>query len=384
MKLIMHFLLRLFAKLPVKNIILFESMSGFQDNSKALFEEMITQQLDTKYRMIWFVADPEALRYHDYPNVQFMKKSGLTRKSLRYLYYNCVAKYCFYTHETLGYRRDNKQIRFFLTHGTPLKDSRGCFGPTEHHTYILTTSSFSANLRSASLLGGEDKMQILGFPRNDVMFHEEAGTNLFLEEYNYEKLIVWLPTFKRINNSDRMDFGIDMAQDISLMSPEFFQTLNEKLAVTNTLLIIKFHPNQDLRFVSFYDLSHIVTLSNAEMLEEGIDLYALLGKSDALITDFSSVYFDYLLQNKPIGFELGDIANYSSGRGFLVDQPLDYMPGKKIREANDFFKFIEQVATGQDEHVVERAKLCTKMNHYNDNNSAKRIIKFLEMDGISA
>lgn len=362
-------------------MVLFESMSGFQDNSKALFEEMMAQQLNIKYKMVWFVANPETINHREYPNVRFMKKSGLTRKSLRYLYYNCVAKYCFYTHETLGYRSDNQQIRFFLTHGTPLKDSRGCFGPTEHHTYILSTSSFSADLRSTSLLGGADKMQILGFPRNDTMYREDKGTNQFLEKYNYKKMIVWLPTFKRINNSNRMDFAMDAAQDVSLMSPEFFQTLNEKLASADTLLLIKFHPNQDLRFVSFYDLTHIVTLSNAEMLDASIDLYALLGKTDALITDFSSVYFDYLLQNKPIGFELGDIANYSSGRGFLVEEPLDYMPGEKIREANDFFKFVRLVAADQDEYVLERAELCTKMNHYNDNNSAKRIIKFLEMDG---
>ncbi|MBC1794117.1 CDP-glycerol glycerophosphotransferase family protein [Listeria booriae] len=381
MKLIMNFLLALFRLFPVKNIMLFESMSGFQDNSKALFEEMIVQKINEKYKMIWFVADPDMMENKGYPNVRFMKKTGVTRKSLRYLYYNCVAKYCFYTHEVLGYRTDDKQIRFFLTHGTPLKDSRGCFGSTENHTYILSTSDFAAELRAASLLGGADKMQVLGFPRNDKMFREDTGTKEFLAQYEYKKLIVWLPTFKHIHNSDRVDFATDSDHDISLMSPEFFKMLNEKLAVTDTLLIIKFHPNQDLRFVSFYDLSHIVTLSNHEMLQEGIDLYALLGKSDALITDFSSVYFDYLLLNKPIGFELGDMSNYSTGRGFLVDEPLDYMPGNKIHDEALFLQFIDQIARNEDNYVIERAKLCVKMNHYHDNNSAKRILEFLELEG---
>ncbi|MBC2021872.1 hypothetical protein HCA81_12485 [Listeria booriae] len=381
MKLIMNFLLALFRLFPVKNIMLFESMSGFQDNSKALFEEMIAQKINEKYKMIWFVDDPDGVNNQDYPNVHFMKKSGITRKSLRYLYYNCVAKYCFYTHEVLGYRTDDKQIRFFLTHGTPLKDSRGCFGPTDNHTYILSTSDFAAELRATSLLGGTDKMQVLGFPRNDKMFREDTGTKEFLAQYEYKKLIVWLPTFKHIHNSDRVDFATDSDHDISLMSPEFFKMLNEKLAVTDTLLIIKFHPNQDLRFVSFYDLSHIVTLSNHEMLQEGIDLYALLGKSDALITDFSSVYFDYLLLNKPIGFELGDMSNYSTGRGFLVDEPLDYMPGNKIHDEALFLQFIDQTARNEDNYVIERAKLCVKMNHYHDNNSAKRILEFLELEG---
>ncbi|EUJ48384.1 CDP-glycerol glycerophosphotransferase family protein [Paenilisteria rocourtiae] len=384
MKLIMRYIIALFRLFPVKNIMLFESMSGFQDNSKALFEEIIAQNLHQTYQIIWFVADPKRMQDQDYPNVHFMKKSGITKKSLRYLYYNCVAKYCFYTHEVLGYRTDDKQICFFLTHGTPLKDSRGCFGPTENHTHILATSYFAAELRATSLLGGAEKMQVLGFPRNDKMFREDAGTEIFLAKQNYKKLIVWLPTFKHINNSDRVDFATDSEQDISLMSPTFFKALNEKLVATETLLIIKFHPNQDLRFVSFCDLSHIVTLSNQDMLQENIDLYALLGKSDALITDFSSVYFDYLLLNKPIGFELADMNNYSSGRGFLVDEPLDYMPGAKIHDETGFLQFIHQVVRNEDNHVLERAKLCTKMNHYHDNKSAKRILEFLELDGANA
>ncbi|MBC1227104.1 hypothetical protein HB817_08415 [Listeria booriae] len=384
MKLIMRCIISLFRLLPVKPVMLFESMSEFQDNSKALFEEMLAQGLNKKYKMIWFVGNPTLMQNQIEPNVRFMKRSGITKKSLAYLYYNCVAKYCFYTHEVLGYRTDDKQIRFFLTHGTPLKDSRGCFGSAENHTHILATSDFASELRAKSLLGGIDKMQVLGFPRTDKMFREDMGTEKFLAKYEYKKLIVWLPTFKHINNSDRVDFATDSDQDISLISPAFFKTLNEKLAATETLLIIKFHPNQDLRFVSFYDLSHIVTLSNQEMLQERIDLYALLGKSDALITDFSSVYFDYLLLNKPIGFELADMSNYSSGRGFLVDEPLDYMPGAKIRDEVGFLQFIHQIAQNEDIHVLERAKLCVKMNDHHDNKSAKRILEFLELDGANA
>ncbi|MBC1814023.1 hypothetical protein HCA60_16120 [Listeria booriae] len=381
MKRLMYILVGLFRLLPVKNMVLFESMSGFQDNSKALFEEMMRQRLNQKYKIIWFVADPKRMNDLGYDKVRFMKKSGITRKSIRYLYYSCVAKYCFYTHEVLGYRKDDQQIRFFLTHGTPLKDSRGCFGEVDAHTYILSTSEYAATLRATSLLGGEDKMQILGFPRNDKLFCEDTDTARFLAKYEYAKLVVWLPTFKHIHNSDRVDFATDSATDVSLMSPAFFEQLNAKLVATKTLLVIKFHPNQDLRFVPFYQMSNIVTLSNVEMLQERIDLYALLGQSDALITDFSSVYFDYLLLNKPIGFELGDMANYSSGRGFLVDEPLDYMPGTKIHTEADFLQFIEELAVNSDAYVLERAKLCTKMNRFYDNNAAKRILEFLEMDG---
>lgn len=380
MKRIMHCIIVILRLLPVRNVMLFESMSGFQDNSKALFEEMIAQGLNRKYKMIWFVAAPNTMKDIDYPNVYFLKKTGVTRKSLRYIYYNSIAKYCFYTHEVLGYRTDNKQIRFFLTHGTPLKDSRGCFGPVNHHTHILSTSDFSAGLRAKSLLGGKDKMQILGFPRNDTMFREDVGTNAFLAKHDYSKLVIWLPTFKRIHNSDRLDFAVDSEMDVSLMNPDFFQRLNAKLEETDTLLIIKFHPNQNLDFVPFCNLSRIVTLSNHEMFQERIDLYALLGKSDALITDFSSVCFDYLLLNKPIGFELGDMENYSSGRGFIMENPFEYMAGDKMHEEVDFIRFIDKLAINQDDYVFEREVLSIKMNRFSDNTSAQRILTFLELN----
>ena len=55
----------------------------------------------------------------------------------------------------------------------------------------------------------------------------------------------------------------------------------------------------------------------------------MLGSSDALITDYSSVYFDYLLLDKPIGFTVDDMELYIKDRGFIFNNPEEYMPGKR-------------------------------------------------------
>ena len=74
------------------------------------------------------------------------------------------------------------------------------------------------------------------------------------------------------------------------------------------------------------------------MLEkEKLQLYELIGISDALISDYSSVAVDYLLLDRPLGYVLADYEIYREKRGFVFEDPLEYMPGEKIYNACDLF-----------------------------------------------
>lgn len=76
-------------------------------------------------------------------------------------------------------------------------------------------------------------------------------------------------------------------------------------------------------------LSNVLVFSDADFAAEGIRLYDLLARSDALITDFSSVFADYLLCDKPIAFDISDIDVKSDGlRGFVVDDPCNICPAR--------------------------------------------------------
>ena len=74
-------------------------------------------------------------------------------------------------------------------------------------------------------------------------------------------------------------------------------------------------------------LTCVQFIQESDLEMAGIQLYELLGQTDALMTDYSSVAVDYMLCDKPIAFLLEDYEAYRKNRGFVFEDPLQYMPG---------------------------------------------------------
>ena len=104
-------------------------------------------------------------------------------------------------------------------------------------------------------------------------------------------------------------------------------------------------------------------------------VYTLLRNADALITDYSSVYFDYMLLDRPIAFATGDIDFYNEERGFIFENPKEYMPGMEIKNIYDVEKFIADTINGMDEFKEARHQVNEKVNYYKDGDSCERIAK---------
>ena len=132
----------------------------------------------------------------------------------------------------------------------------------------------------------------------------------------------------------------------------------------------------DLLNESDKNYSNILMFSNDDFLAKGINLYGLLAESDALITDFSSVFADYLLTDKPIAFDLSGYDNYASGDGFNVENPISLLPGKLIYTADDLKNFITDTVNGNDEFISRRNNEKNKLHKYQDGKSAERILKY--------
>ena len=353
-----------------KKLILFESVD-MGDNAKALYNEMQLQGLLSKYRTVWVVRDKKKHQAL-FPSVKF-----ITQKDLSYqLFYKFMAKYTFYTHNFTGSPFREHQVRCFLTHGIPLKDTRKCFWDAAANTDIICTSQEAAKLRCKTFGGGEDRVRLLGFPRNDeLLLKSDAKDKLGIIQTG--KLIVWMPTFKHQVDNGRNDFKTDKAKDIGLLDGNLMARINDQLAKADATLVMKYHPNQNMDFVDRYNLSNIRTYVNQDLYEHNVGIYELLAAADGLITDFSSVFFDYLLCDRPIGFELNDLSDYD--RGFLVDNPLDYMPGKKITNADELQSFISDVINDLDEYKEERNALKHRFHKNCDGDSAKRILSYFNI-----
>jgi len=84
---------------------------------------------------------------------------------------------------------------------------------------------------------------------------------------------------------------------------------------------------------------------------------------------------NYALLNRPMAFFTNGIDDYKKTRGFLVDNILNYMPGHKIDNLKDFYKFIDDFDEGIDKYKKARSKICKLGNQYADDNNSKRVIE---------
>lgn len=380
---VLYIFAKLFYLFQLKKYIIFESNSDFCDNSKALYDYIVENNLAKDYKIYWAVIDPKKYKKND--NYSMILKRFDFKKpfqSIKHLYVSTRAEYTFYTHMLVGNKYVKKQTRCFLMHGTSLKNLKNVYGNYfNDSTHAIVTSEFTKKIHNETKNGIGKISHILGYPRNDKLFVDEAEKESIKEKLGIKdinKVITWMPTFKQHKDTDRNDFGNEQ-NGFEIISGDNFNELNNKLKKNNTCLIIKLHPAQDLKYIDMKESTNIVWLTNEDLYKKEIDTYSVMSISDALITDFSSVYTDYLLLDKPIGFELSNIETYKKGLGFSVDNPLDYMPGAIIQNTQNLKDFIDDVLSNKDDYKKERKKIKDLYHKYDDNNSSKRIVEFFDI-----
>ena len=98
---------------------------------------------------------------------------------------------------------------------------------------------------------------------------------------------------------------------------------------------------------------------------------------DALLTDYSSVYYDFLLKNEPIGLCWDDFDEYNKREGFLIDPNFIMSGGEKIYNKEDLKGFIERVSSAEDILFEQRNNICNLVHKYKDGKSASRIAEYI-------
>lgn len=346
-----------------KKLILFES-ADFGENAAELYKQMLSKKILVRYKSIWIVEKPKEQKVI-HPEIKFISKSNLSYL----LYYRFAASFTFFCHSFVGTRGKKGQTRIFLTHGQSLKNTTGCYVDYSENTAdIITISDFAADLRCKSLKCNKESLRILGFPRDDVLFRKnDVREKLHIPKET--KLILWMPTFRYHHDAsqDREDFEI-------LNNEERLNSLNDYLILHHCIILVKYHPHQDMQYVHELSYSNLYSMVNLDFQKFGIELYELMAASDALITDFSSAYIDYLLCNKPIAFDISGIENFT--QGFAVETPERYMPGNKIANLKQLMKFVKNIAENYDEYKTERRNMLNLMHTYQDGQSCERILKY--------
>lgn len=349
-----------------ENGIILYSFPDYSDNCRAIFEKIIEMGLHQYYDITWVVRDVNRFK-HKISNARFVK-----RKSVMSLYHMCRSKYIIRTHSFWGNQYvKKKQVMCIAWHGMPVKGFTKAANnkPRNSFDHFNVTSPVFANVYSEVWNADIDRFDIVGLPRNDYMFSSAESLIFELGLNGFKKLIIWMPTFR--SNTMRGVEGVQSEFGIPTLTRKDLSILNDKLIETNSCIIFKLHPLA-LDSVGEINYSNIRILEDSD-LPDSYSLYHLIGQMDAMISDYSSVWVDYLLLDRPIGFAFDDLEEYKKTRKMVFDPLEDYMPGDKIRNINDLISFIDSLFE-TDRYIEERKRIRDIFITHQDGHSTERFI----------
>jgi CDP-glycerol glycerophosphotransferase (TagB/SpsB family) len=219
-----------------------------------------------------------------------------------------------------------------------------------------------------------------GYPCHDVLYREIPDELEKVTTKKFSKVYLWMPTFRKGGGYCRNDSTAEFPYGIPLVENEqMMNELQKFLEENNSLLVIKVHPMQDPDTLTLlHGSDNILVLTGQTVKELGVDNYRLIKSADALISDYSSIAYSYLLLNRPMAFVLSDLKDYKLG--LSVEDPEPYLAGQKIFTFDDMLKFLKDVIEGRDEYVEKRHALQDYLFDHRDGNAARRLAEFMGLE----
>ena len=306
---------------------------------------------------------------------------GSLKFNLTYL----TSKYILSTHGFL--KTPKSQIHVNLWHGVghkKIKAARGYGGVQADIT--VATSELTQNMFSNFFEVPIDSVFISGYPRNDIMLKAKREKKYIINQIDpdlnsYSKIILWMPTYRRMPPGIDVEMGENGIKLDNIFNSEGFDvsTFNNILKKHNAICILKPHYYYDtLSKKNIDSLSNILMINDQWILNKKITLYHLIGCTDMLITDFSSVMTDFSLLDKPIICFCTDLDKVKNNEELYFEDIENWLPSKLYQNQGDFFEFLnELLTTDHDPYVEKRVKMRNLYFKYRDDKSAERLANFI-------
>ncbi|WP_144460668.1 glycosyltransferase [Siminovitchia fortis] len=366
------------------NVIFYESRDGqsMTDNPYAIFKYILENKEWKNFVHVWSISDKALLKslkekYKKHSNVHFVLR--MTRK---YFYYLASSKYLI-NNSTFPNLVTIKPEQVYINtwHGTPLKqmgyDIPGqLMGPSNivrnflSSDYIIspnpfTTSVFERGFKLKGLYNGTILEE--GYPRIDLTVNTDKDeVKEFLARYGIvvgdKKIILYAPTWKGNRISEPRD---DVEQILNDMSK-----LEEKFGASYKVLI-KVHP-------FLYKFASSNPLLKDYLVPDSIDTNELLSITDILITDYSSIFFDFLVTKKPILFYMWDYDDYKSNRGMYIE--VDQLPGPISTSLESLIDDIQNIESIKQQYKKLYTEFIEKYCNNDYGNVTKNIVNLIFKD----
>ncbi|WP_026766260.1 CDP-glycerol glycerophosphotransferase family protein [Selenomonas ruminantium] len=357
-----------------RQMLFYDSARTFlDDNTEALYTYLINHGYEKKYKMICCV--PNQKKESPFANY---KPVGAIRGILAFM----TSKYVFFSFGDFRIKPARNQVVVNQWHGMPVKkigkytkDPKYLEERLDNFTYLLASSEMYKPIMAKAFGCDLDKVKVLGATRIDYFFSKKNTLNSFnIIRKDYNKLVIWMPTFRN-SIDDRFHDG---GEDNETLLPIFYtydslKMLDEYLNKKNILMVIKIHPMAKFK-KGIYKRIKIIT--NDEITSQGVRLYEFIKEFDALITDYSSIYNEFIILNRYMAFTIDDQENYLKSRGFIFDDINEMLPGPKISNVKEFYSMLNDIQNDVDLYREHRKRVKKLVNKY-DRNHCERLVDFL-------
>lgn len=369
--------------LPMNDEILLESNPDLSCNTYELYRYFLQMGIHKKYKLTWRVRNPHLYTDNKPENVYYIEKypSSISNKIKNYIRCN-RAKISISCNANLPrYKTSRHQLNIYLDHGSQLKSMRtkdGMKAPLSCD-YYTSQSKFFVPYHLQEYDINKEQIVCTGLPRDDQFFRENNTIIKIVPEFKkYKKIVIWAPTFREHRDGYRVDCHSNYPYGLPFVfSEDDINELKLCLEEENVLLLIKPHPAQNIEKLKMNNSEFIHVVMSEDLSRFNIQINELLAQTDALITDYSSIYYDYLFVKKPIALTLDDYNEYQDEKGFVFDDPLDVLVGEVLYSIDDLCSFIVNVSNEKDLFFEQREALQRKINDYNDGRSTERVYNFI-------
>lgn len=360
-----------------KKLIIFESFNGrqFSDNPRAIYEYLKDNYPD--YRMVWSV-DKRHLKNFSNHEIEIAKKF-----SLKWFYLFPIAKYWVSNSRLpLWFPKSKRTVYLQTWHGTPLKKlgvdiedvkiaeedtlsyKRDFVKESSKWDYLISPNKYSTEIFKRAF-GYNNQIIETGYPRNDILINQnnpksieriKKETKLPLDK----KVILYAPTWRDDEYDENNQYKFKIHLDLEKMKEEFGEEY---------IVVLRLH----------YLVSEKLELANYEgfvydfsSYEDIRELYLI---SDLLITDYSSVFFDYAILERPILFFVYDIENYRDNlRGFYFDFE-NNAPGPLLKTNSELINEIKQIEGIRKDSMKRIKEFKQTFSSLEDGKATKRVVE---------
>ncbi len=237
--------------------------------------------------------------------------------------------------------------------------------------YILASSKEMAVIFSRAFNVDISHVIIDGYPRNDALY--ESGKNMVFYTKKEKDAVMQLSEVKRAGKKIILYMPTFRQSEKKFFRCMDLKEFNSFLERNNFVFYTKLHPKSELA-AKFKKLSY----SCITNISPEVDTYCLLGMADMLVTDYSSVYTDFLLLDKPTVFFTYDLEEYSRYTRDCYFEYDIYMPESRAYTMDELMEGIIEAFSRQDitaKYKEKRRELCTRMWKYTDGRSCERILR---------